>query len=202
MAHEFAILQAARLKGRLSPQLAADSCGINAETAEAELADLREAGFVKGEPSVRLTPEGRERLAELVRAERDGVDQQALAALYEEFDGHNTALKHIVSDWQLKDGSPNDHTDTRYDRAVIERLAALDTDFQPLVARIAQVAPRLAAYSRRFGNAIEQIRGGDVSFVARPIADSYHTVWFEFHEELIGLVGRTREEEAAAGRAV
>ncbi|MBA4857481.1 hypothetical protein [Nocardia farcinica] len=202
MAHEFAILQAARLKGRLSPQLAADSCGIDAETAEAELAALREAGFVKGEPSVRLTPEGRERLAELVRAEREGVDQQALTALYEEFDEHNTALKRIVSDWQLKDGSPNDHTDAGYDRAVIERLAALDTDFQPLVARIAQVAPRLAVYSRRFGTAIEKIRGGDTSFVARPIADSYHTVWFEFHEELIGLLGRTREEEAAAGRAV
>ncbi|MBF6262377.1 hypothetical protein IU443_12510 [Nocardia farcinica] len=202
MAHEFAILQAARLKGRLSPQLAADSCGIDAETAEAELAALREAGFVKGEPSVRLTPEGRERLAELVRAEREGVDQQALTALYEEFDEHNTALKRIVSDWQLKDGSPNDHTDAGYDRAVIERLAALDTDFQPLVARIAQVAPRLAVYSRRLGTAIEKIRGGDTSFVARPIADSYHTVWFEFHEELIGLLGRTREEEAAAGRAV
>jgi hypothetical protein len=27
-------------------------------------------------------------------------------------------------------------------------------------------------------------------------------VWFEFHEELIGLLGRTRAEEAAAGRAV
>ncbi len=31
--------------------------------------------------------------------------------------------------------------------------------------------------------------------------DSYHTVWFELHEELIALSGLTREDEAAAGRA-
>jgi pyruvate,orthophosphate dikinase len=202
VAHEFAILQAARLKGRLSPQLAADSCGIAAETAEAELAALRTAGYLKGEPNVRLTPEGRQRLSVLVEAERARVDQQALTALYEEFDRHNTALKQIVSDWQMKDGAPNDHTDQSYDSGVIGRLADLDYDFQPLVARIAQVAPRLALYAGRFGKAIEQIRGGDTSYVARPISDSYHTVWFEFHEELIGLLGRTREEEAAAGRAV
>ncbi|WP_040840955.1 hypothetical protein [Nocardia brevicatena] len=202
MAHEFAILQATRLKGRLSPQLAADSCGIDAETAEAELAALREIGYLKGEPNVRLTPEGRERLAVLVRAEHAGIDQQALTALYEEFDRHNTALKQIVSDWQIKGGAPNDHTDEAYDRAVIDRLSGLDSEFRLLVARIAQVAPRLATYQRRFGNAVEQIRAGNTSYLARPITDSYHTVWFEFHEELIGLLGRTREEEAAAGRAV
>jgi pyruvate,orthophosphate dikinase len=31
--------------------------------------------------------------------------------------------------------------------------------------------------------------------------DSYHGVWFELHEDLIQLSGRTREEESAAGRA-
>ncbi|MFI7195181.1 hypothetical protein ACIBQ0_36090 [Nocardia nova] len=202
MAHEFAILQAARLKGRLSPALAADSCGIDADTALSEFGTLRDAGYVKGEPSVRLTPEGRERLAALVAAERTGVDQHELAALYEEFDHHNTELKQVISDWQLKAGAPNDHTDSAYDQAVIDRLVRLHAGFAPLVGRIAAVAPRLAAYSRRFENALEQIGAGDTSFVARPIADSYHTVWFEFHEELIGLLGLTRAEEAAAGRAV
>lgn len=202
MAHEFAILQAARLKGRLSPQLAADSCGIDAEAAETALAELRAAGYLKGDPNARLTPEGRARLSELVTAERSEIDQSALTSLYEEFDQHNTALKQIVSDWQINGGAPNDHTDLSYDAGVLDRLAELDTGFQPLVARIAQVAPRLARYAERFGNAIHQIRSGDTSYVARPISDSYHTVWFEFHEELIGLLGRTREEEAAAGRAV
>jgi len=199
--HEFAILQAARLKGRLSPDLAAASCGIDDDAATAALGALRESGLVKGEPAVRLTPEGRERLAELVTGERAEIDRDALTGLYEEFDEYNTRLKQVISEWQLRDGEPNDHADAAYDQAVIERLVKLDGDFQPLVARIASVAPRLGTYATRFGRALERIGAGDTGFVARPITDSYHTVWFEFHEELIGLLGLSREAEAAAGRA-
>lgn len=202
MAHELAILQAARLKGRLTPELAASSSGIDPAGAGDLLDTLREAEYLKGEPAVRLTPEGRQRLAELVTAERSEVDGNALGVLYKEFDRHNTDLKQVISDWQLRDGEPNDHTDEQYDRSVLDRLTALDTGFQPLVARIAAVAPRLHTYGARFTHALQQIQAGDTSYVARPIADSYHTVWFEFHEELIGLLGLSREEEAAAGRAV
>jgi pyruvate,orthophosphate dikinase len=37
--------------------------------------------------------------------------------------------------------------------------------------------------------------------VASPRVDSYHSIWFELHEDLILLSGRTRAEEVAAGRA-
>jgi hypothetical protein len=37
--------------------------------------------------------------------------------------------------------------------------------------------------------------------VASPRVDSYHSVWFELHEDLIRLAGRTRSAETAAGRA-
>ena len=48
---------------------------------------------------------------------------------------------------------------------------------------------------------IEQAEAGDQRFVASPRVDSYHGIWFELHEDLIRLAGRTREDEAAAGRA-
>ena len=38
-------------------------------------------------------------------------------------------------------------------------------------------------------------------YIASPRVDSYHGVWFELHEDLIRLSGKTREEEVAAGRA-
>jgi len=200
--NDLLILQAARLKGRLSAEQAAASAGVDAGTATEVVGGLRDAGLVKGDASVRLTPEGRARLAELVAAEREGIDKEAPAALYHEFDTHNSELKAIVSDWQMRDGQPNDHADATYDQGVLDRLAGLDGGFQPLVARIVEQAPRLAPYPQRFGNALAKIKEGDTSYVARPITDSYHTVWFEFHEELIGLLGLSREEEAAAGRAV
>ena len=47
-----------------------------------------------------------------------------------------------------------------------------------------------AAYAR----ALAEIRDGDHTMVAAPIKDSYHTVWFELHEDLLMLSGRERKE--------
>jgi pyruvate,orthophosphate dikinase len=199
---ETRILMAARLKGRLTMDAAAASAAVTVDEATAEVDRLRGLGLVKGDGTVRATPEGKAHVAELVAAERQKTDQDALKKAYDDFDEHNTRLKAIISDWQLRDGKPNDHTDATYDADVLARLAALHDGFRPLVERIASIAPRLAPYVRRFDHALEQVQAGDHTYIARPIADSYHTVWFEFHEELIGLLGLRREEEAAAGRAV
>ena len=52
------------------------------------------------------------------------------------------------------------------------------------------------------GGALGKIRAGDLRYVAAPDLESYHSVWFELHQDLIGLLGTTRAREAAAGRAV
>jgi hypothetical protein len=201
---ELLLLQAVRLKGRISAEAASVCAAIGVDEARTGLDALIGAGNAKAAgTSVRITPEGRERLAELLVQERAGVDKAALEAAYHEFDDHNSALKSVVTAWQLKDAdTPNDHTDAAYDQGVIDRLVALHENFSPLLVRIVGQAPRLDPYVGRFDNAVRQLRAGDRSFVARPIADSYHTVWFELHEELIGLLGRTRADEAAAGRAL
>ncbi|HEX9833231.1 MAG TPA: hypothetical protein VGA66_09140, partial [Mycobacterium sp.] len=80
-------------------------------------------------------------------------------------------------------------------------LVVVDENFQPLLARIVEAAPRLGHYPQRFSHALACVQAGDHSWFARPLADSYHTVWFELHEDLIGLAGLSRVEEAAAGRA-
>lgn len=199
---ETRILQAARLKGRLTMEAAATSAGVTVDEATAEVDRLRNLGLLRGVATVRATPEGRAQVATLVAAEREGLDREALAAAYEEFDTHNNHLKGIVSAWQVRDGSQNDHCDAEYDEGVLARLGDLHVGFLPLAGRIIVIAPRLAPYPARFTHAIDRVNSGDHTFVARPIADSYHTVWFEFHEELIGLLGLSREDEAAAGRAV
>jgi hypothetical protein len=199
---EARILQAARLKGRLSMEAAATSADRTVGEATAEVDRLRDLGLLRGEATVRATPEGKAHVAALVAAEREGIDRESLSAAYEEFDAHNTHLKEIVSAWQLRDGSPNDHSDKEYDAGVLTGLGDLHAAFLPLVERIIVLAPRLSPYATRFTHALERVNAGDHTFVARPITDSYHTVWFEFHEELIGLLGLSREEQAVAGRAV
>ena len=41
------------------------------------------------------------------------------------------------------------------------------------------------------------VGGGDTRFVASPRVDSYHSVWFELHEDLLATLGfeRTGERE-------
>ncbi|WP_433602722.1 hypothetical protein ACQPXH_13705 [Nocardia sp. CA-135953] len=95
----------------------------------------------------------------------------------------------------------NNHSDNTYDAAVLARPTTLHHGVASLVERIGNIAPRLVPYTDRLARAVERMNGGDHSWVARPIMDSYHTGWFELHEDLIGLCGPSRADEAAAGRA-
>ena len=71
-----------------------------------------------------------------------------------------------------------------------------------VIDEIAAFAPRFASYKRRLANALAKTHAGDHRYLAAPDRDSYHTVWFELHQDLIGLLGTTREKEATAGRAL
>ncbi|WP_181781459.1 hypothetical protein [Pseudonocardia pini] len=202
--NEFAVLRVVAVKGR-APAAAvavAECLGLSVEEVDQRFTDLVDRGLAKSTPGgLRVVGPGRERVAELVAAESAQVDRAAVAALYERFCELNDELKEIVTAWQLTDAdTPNDHTDEAYDAAVVARLSALHDRARPVVAAVADLAPRLAPYSARLDSADRRIAAGDHSYVTKPIIDSYHTVWFELHEDLIGLAGLTRADEAAAGR--
>ncbi len=90
---------------------------------------------------------------------------------------------------------PNDHIDTAYDDAVRFRLRAFHQETMELMPKICAFAPRLEPFKMRFARAAAAIFAGDGSMIASPLKDSYHTVWFELHEELIHLSGRNRATE-------
>jgi pyruvate,orthophosphate dikinase len=199
---ELAILTAVRMKGRVDAAGVATCAGVDAATAADALADLLTRELITGGPQYRITKDGKEALAGLVAKEREGIDQGALSAAYHDFDKVNTALKTAITAWQLReDGTPNDHTDPDYDGKVVDKIHRVHRQFSPVLERTIEVVPRLAQYKLRFEFALDRIDEGEATYVARPILDSYHTVWFEYHEELIGLLGLSRAEEAAAGRA-
>ena len=203
MTIELRALRALRLKGRATVGDVASAAGAEDSEVEAVLAALGAAGHsAEGAGRHKLTASGRTRLDELLAAERANLDQGALAGAYREFGPHNAAFKQLVTDWQLKDGTvPNDHADIEYDAKIVQRLAELHEAFLPLLDRLVALAPRLTPYPARFTSALARVRAGEHIWLARPMIDSYHTVWFELHEDLIGLAGLTRADEAAAGRA-
>jgi hypothetical protein len=174
----------------------------------AEITELVErltaSGLLTGGATLRISPEGRARLDALLAEERRGVDPAAMAAAYREFGPVNAEFKSVVTDWQLKGGphgTPNTHDDPEYDAAVLARLDGVHARVTPILEAVATQVPRLGAYSTKLVAALDKVKAGDTAWLSRPLIDSYHTVWFELHEELIGAVGMTREEAARSGDA-
>ncbi|TRW82888.1 pyruvate, phosphate dikinase [Mycolicibacterium sp. 018/SC-01/001] len=162
---------------------------------------LSAAGLVTGTTTVRLTPQGRARLWDLLTAERAGADTAALSDIYRDFWAVNADFKAVVTDWQLRDGQPNDHSDSTYDGAVIDRLDRIHGRVTGIVDRAAAQLPRLESYRVRLEEALRHLHGGDRQWFTHPLVDSYHSAWFALHEELLVAAGLTRTDEARAGRA-
>lgn len=201
MNDELAILQAVRLKGRVS---AADVAATLSQD-PAVLADgidhLVSTGMLIEGRTIRISQAGRDRLAHLLAGERHGIDSAAIAAAYHDFRGVNFDFKAAVSDWQLRDGQPNNHEDAQYDAAVLTRLDQAHEAVLPVIAAVAVQLPRLSRYADKLCAALQKIKADDTTWFTRPMIDSYHTVWFELHEELILAAGLTRDDEAKAGDA-
>ena len=132
------------------------------------------------------------RLYEDVRAHPD------FAAGYEAFERLNGGLKRLVTEWQTIDvhgeGVPNDHSNKAYDDRIIDRLGDLHERAEGALDRLACVLPRFSIYREKLGTALEKAEDGAIEWVSDAKIESYHTLWFELHEDLLRLMRREREE--------
>ena len=152
----------------------------------------------------RLTDAGTTRAGTLLAEEQAAWGIERAAEALDAFLALDRQMKETVTAWQLRDaaaGVVNDHADADYDRAVLDRLAALHADADAWLVPLESGCPRLGGYRVRLGRAAEAALTGDGRYVASPRVDSYHGIWFELHEDLIQLAGRNRADEVAAGRA-
>jgi pyruvate, orthophosphate dikinase len=149
-----------------------------------------------------LTDAGRAHADDLLAAERSAWGVDGATAALDAFLDIDLRVKDVVTAWQMRDPQTiNDHSDAQYDAGILDRLTAIHHDAQAWLEPIEPKLPRLGDYDARLSRAVDAARGGDGRYVASPRVDSYHGVWFELHEDLIRLSGRTREDESAAGRA-
>ena len=197
------VIRALGIKGFAMTQGAADAVLSSTDHVQPLLDDLVVDGLAASVAGAyRLTDTGNARAAELVAKEADAWGSERANAALDAFIELDGRMKETVTAWQLKAPDVvNDHADADYDRGVLDRLGALHDEAARFLEANENRFGRLATYRARLSRAIEQARGGDGRFVASPRVDSYHGVWFELHEDLIQLAGRTREDEVAAGRA-
>ncbi|MGQ0620316.1 MAG: hypothetical protein ACT4QA_10405 [Panacagrimonas sp.] len=189
---------ALRLKADL-PTLQA-STGTDASTLEAALAPAVADGYVIPARGLYvLAPKGatwlQERYPQEFAAQR--ADTQLMAE-YGRFEVINRELKSLITQWQsMSVGGkqvPNDHSDAVHDGRILDRLASLHERAEALLARMAARLPRLGRYATRLGDALDRALNGEHEWVSGIRCDSYHTVWFEMHEDLLRLLGLKREE--------
>ena len=88
----------------------------------------------------------------------------------------------------------NDHNDAEYDQGIIDRLGSLHERAERVIGKAAAAQPRVGRYLERLSAAYDKVLAGDRDFVSGVRVDSYHTVWFELHEDLLRMLGRTRQE--------
>ena len=89
---------------------------------------------------------------------------------------------------------PNDHSDKAYDDKIIDRLGDLHERAEPVLDRLAAGLPRLSVWKQLLLTALERAEDGEIDWVSDARCMSYHTAWFEMHEDLIRVLGRERLE--------
>ena len=125
----------------------------------------------------------------------------ALDAAYRRFLAINQELLGICTAWQLREvggeSVVNDHADATYDAGVIDQLAELDAQVQPIAADLGSALARFGRYGARLAEALAKVRAGDHDWFTKPMIASYHTVWFELHEDLLATLGIERSQEGS-----
>ena len=199
-APDLLVLHVLRCIGFASLDRIAEASGRSVDDVRDELIDLGAAGLAKLTPGDfggwGLTDAGRAADAERIADELDTAGaREAVHNDFERFLVLNPKLLDICTAWQMRPVGgttmPNDHSDPAYDGRVLDRLSDIDRRVQPIIADLSSELSRFGLYRSRLAGALDRVEAGDIAYVADNTS-SYHTVWFQLHEDLLVTLGLSR----------
>jgi hypothetical protein len=194
------VMHGLAVKRHSTPEAIADILGLDVDEVKAAIARLVEAKrAVEVQGRYALTPPARMALdSDYSRLYADLRANPQFKAGYDGFERINGALKQLITDWQTVtvggERIPNDHGDKDYDGKIIDRLGDLHERAEAVLDQLAGALPRMRIYREKLLAALEKAEDGSVAWVSDAKIESYHTLWFELHEDLLRLMGREREE--------
>lgn len=198
---ELLALHGLAVKKAGTPAAVAAVVGADAGEVESSLEAAVALGRAAGASGTYMvSPAGREWLMEQYPAAfAEFRADPAASEAYERFERINRELLALFTDWQMipapgGERVPNDHSDHEYDTGVIDRLGAQHERAEKVLDSFAALEPRLGLYKERLDSAYDKALAGEHEWVSGARIDSYHTVWFELHEDLLRMLGREREE--------
>ena len=83
------------------------------------------------------------------------------------------------------------------DREVIGRLCDLHAKVEPIIGDLEATLARFHSYRPRLDAALDKLKSGGKDWFTKPLIDSYHTVWFQLHEDLLNTLGIERSQEGS-----
>ncbi len=197
---EYRLLNVVALKKMASAGALADATGLPPGQVEDRLRYLAGLGLVETVAGSALPSDGAEAALIQSAAEHYAAlrEDPAVLALADGFEDINARLLAAMSAWQQVDIGgqkvANDHTDSAYDDKIITRIDRLVQRLDPLLDALGRYDGRFAGYRERLAAALDAIDEGRHELVSSPTADSVHTIWFEFHEDLLRTLGRERKD--------
>ena len=198
---QFRVHHALRIKGFAKVDHLSPLAGLPEDEVTSHLEFMKASGlthFREVRALWQLTPAGREAHTSVLIIDigRPGF-REGIAKPYPDFLTLNEAFKALCGDWQLRDGAPNDHSNVGYDRAVVERLTALNKNAEEITREFGRVAERFVGYVDRLNECQREVVGGAHNMFTGVMCGSYHDVWMELHEDLILSQGISRSAEGS-----
>ncbi len=196
------VLHGLRLKGFAMPEDVAAAVDVDTAVVETELASLQDAELVlfrEGRlTGWALTAAGRAEQERLLGEELEASGgREVVTTAYKRFLDLNPELLGVCTAWQMKDESTlNAHDDPAYDGRVVDDLHDLHVRLEPLLEDLEGQLLRYHRYRPRLCAALDRVRAGEHDWFAKPMIDSYHTVWFQLHEDLLNTLGIDRSKES------
>ena len=194
------VLHGLAVKKNGSAEAVAGLIGLAPERVSAVLNELVSRGRVTElQGRFMLSPASRMALeAEYSRYYGELRSNAEFVAAYESFERINGQLKVLISEWQTIEVAgemiANDHTNAEHDQKIIDRLGELHERADVVLGRLGRHLLRLQVYRDKLLQALERSEDGEIEWVSGARIESYHTVWFELHEDLLRLIGRERVE--------
>jgi len=182
---DFIALNAIYLKKMATAATIAEVTGLPADSVTERLAVAAEQGWIMNLPTgAMLLDGGMQKVLDYYRERYAPIrSDPALEKWYRGFEELNVRFIAAVSEWQTSEG------DERIERRLLQIAERLAKDIGQLQRQI----ERYASYVQRFERSMERVDAGERDFVCKPTVDSVHNIWFEFHEDILAVLGRPRD---------
>lgn len=187
---ELDVLQHLAMEGIAETDAVVSATDHTADDVRETLEALAAEDYIEEDGFWYLTDAGETRLGELCRGRFDEAELAALADLLDSFETLDHRMKELAEAWQELDDSERGPT-----AGPVGDLAELQQRVETLFDELdADTRAVYEPYLNRLAAAIERLQNGEADYFTATDVDSYHTVWFELHDDLLRTLDRERTD--------